>query len=136
MDFEESKPRSGQNLADPNADSTDKWIMYSGDKIRPFKCGYDGCGKTYTRKHGLQKHFVSHIGDSDFGCEYGDCAGSIRYSDKQALARHIHKKHTMKRPFECNICNKRFARSEHLKRHEERVHSIEKEQNPPKRKRK
>ena len=131
MEFEEPRPRSGQNLADPNADSTDKWIMYSGDKTRPFKCGYEGCGKQYTRKHCLQKHFISHIGDSEFRCDLGDCAGAIRYCDKQALARHIHKKHTMKRPFECDICNKRFVRLHNLSAHRRNVHSVKDEQNQP-----
>ena len=131
MEFEEPKPRSGQTLVDQDADSTDKWIMYSGDKIRPFKCGYDGCGKTYTRKHGLQKHFVSHIGDSDFRCDYGDCVGAIRYCDKQALARHIYKKHTMERPHKCDLCNKRFVKPHHFFGHRRNVHAVKDEQKQP-----
>ena len=126
-----------------NSNSTDKWIMYIGDKTKLFKCGYEGCGRTYTEKRSLRRHFVSHIGDSQFRCYSGDCAGDVRYCDSQALARHIHRKHTMKRPFECNICNNRFGRPDHLKRHKERVHSTEKERTtkkeqkpPPKRKRK
>ena len=126
-----------------NSNSTDRWIMYIGDKTKLFKCGYEGCGRTYTEKRSLRRHFVSHIGDSQFRCYSGDCAGDVRYCDSQALARHVHRKHTMKRPFECNICNNRFGRPDHLKRHKERVHSTEKEQAtkkeqkpPPKRKRK
>ena len=120
-----------------NTDSTDKWITYSGDIARPFKCGYKGCGKQYTRKHDLQKHFISHIGDSQFRCYYGDCTGAKRYCDSRALARHIHKKHTMVRLYECNICNKRFGRPDHLKHHKDQIHSTEKgqatkkEQKPP-----
>ena len=134
---EDPKRPSGQNLADQNADSTDKWIMYSGDETRPFKCGYEGCGKTYVTEHDLQRHFVSHIGDSQFRCYAGDCAGAIRYCDSRALARHIHKKHTMVRLYECNICNKRFGRGDHLKHHKDQIHSTEKgqvtkkEQKPP-----
>ena len=129
MELEEPKPRSSQNLADQNTDSTDKWIMYSGDETRPFKCGYEGCGKTSIRKHDLQRHFVSHIGDSQFRCYSGDCAGTIRYWDKQALARHIHKKHTMEKPHECDICNKRFAYLHNLSSHRRNVHSVKDEQN-------
>ena len=137
MEIEEPKPRSGQNLADQNADSTDKWIMYSGDATRPFQCGYEGCGKIYMTKQGLQKHFVSHAGDSQFRCYTGDCTGAIRYCDRQALARHIYKKHTMERAYACDICSLRFGRRAHLKRHKEQVHATEKEQkSPPKRKRK
>ena len=128
---------SDQNLAILDSDSTDKWIMYSGDKTRPFKCGYEGCGRTYTLKHNLRKHFALHTGDSQFRCHYGNCAGAIKYRDSQTLARHIHREHTMERPFECNICNKRFGRASNLKRHQQSIHSTEKVQiSPPKRKRK
>ena len=123
-----------------NSDSTDKWIMYSGDKTRPFQCGYKGCGKTYTVKKSLRRHFVSHIGHSQFRCYYGDCAGALRYCDREALARHIYREHTMERPFECNICNKRFGRRSHLRDHQQHIHFTEKEQttkkeqkSPPKR---
>ena len=125
------------------SDSTDKWIMYTGDKTRPFKCGYEGCGSTYTLKHALRKHFLLHIGDSQFRCYTGDCTGAIRYCDSQALARHTYKKHTMKRPYACDICPMQFGRGDHLRRHKEQVHStegehisIKKAKPPPKRKRK
>ena len=140
--IENPKLPSDQNLATQDSDSSDKWIMYSGDKTKPFKCDYKGCGKTYTSKQNLQIHLVSHIGDSQFKCYYGDCAGTIGYCDSQALARHIRRKHTMDRPFECNICNQRFGHRAHLKRHKERVHFTEKGQTTkkvkslPKRKRK
>ena len=125
---EDPKLPSDQNLAIQDSHSTDKWIIYSGDKTRPFQCDYKGCGKTYTAKQNLQKHFALHIGDSQFRCYSGDCAGVIRYRGSQALARHIKTKHTLVRPFECNICNKRFGRRAHLQRHQQQVHSTEKEQ--------
>ena len=109
---------------------TDKWIMYSDDEIKPFKCGYEGCGRTYTEKKSLRRHFISHIGNSQFRCYTGDCTGEIRYCDSQALAKHIHRKHTMERPFECNICNKRFVSLHNLTRHRRNSHSVKDEQNP------
>ena len=128
---EDSKRQNGQSLADQNTDSTDKWIIHSGDETKPFKCGYEGCGKTYVRKHDLRRHFVSHIGDSQFRCYSGDCAGTIRYWDKQALARHIHKKHTIARPFKCDICTNGFTRPSRLLNHRRNVHSVKDEQNQP-----
>ena len=110
---------------------TDKWIMYSDDEIKPFKCGYEGCGRTYTEKKSLRRHFISHIGNSQFRCYTGDCTGEIRYCDSQALAKHIHRKHTMERPFECNICNKRFVSLHNLTRHRRNLHSVKNEQNQP-----
>ena len=111
-----------------NSASTDKWIIYSGDKTRPFKCGYEGCGKTYIAKQTLQRHFLLHIGDSQFRCYTGDCTGAIRYCDSQALARHIYKKHTAERPYACDICPLQFRRRVYLTRHKERVHPTENEQ--------
>ena len=128
---ENPKRPSSQNLADQKADSTDKWITYSGDEARPFKCAYEGCGKTYITKHDLQKHFVSHIGDSQFRCFFEDCADITRYGDKQALARHIRKKHTMDRPYKCDICNKQFVSLRNLSTHRRNIHSAKNEQNQP-----
>ena len=132
MEFEEPKPRSGQTLVDQDADSTDKWIIYNSDETsRPFKCGYDGCGKTYTKKHSLRRHFSKHTGDSQFRCYTGYCTGKIRYCDEKTLTRHIYKKHIMERPYECDICSKRFARSDILFTHRKNVHSVKDEQNQP-----
>ena len=126
-----------------NSNSTDKWIMYSGDETRPFQCGYKDCGRTYKKKPSLRRHFLSHIGDSQLRCYTGDCTGAISYCDSQALARHVHRQHTMKRPFACDICSVRYGRGDHLKRHKEHAHSTENEQDsvkkqkpPPKRERK
>ena len=129
---EVTKRPSGQNVADQNTDSTDKWIIYDGDKTRPFRCGYEGCDKRYTTKQSLRKHFITHTGDSKFRCYTGDCTGTRRYCDRQALARHIHKKHTIQRPFTCDICNKRFPRPDNLISHRRNVHSVRDEQNQPK----
>ena len=115
-----------------NSDSTDKWIMHSGDETKPFQCGYKDCGRTYKKKPSLQRHFLSHIGDSQLRCYTGDCTGAIRYFDSQALARHVHRQHTMKRPFACDICSVRYGRGSHLKRHMKHAHSTENEQDSKK----
>ena len=131
MEFEEPKPRSGQTLVDQDADSTDKWIIYSGDETKPFKCGYEGCGKTYTKKHSLRRHFPKHTGDFQFRCCTGGCTGKIKYCDEKTLIRHIYKKHTVERPYECDICNKRFLHPDTLLYHRTNVHSARDEQNQP-----
>ena len=125
------KRPSSQNLADQTANSIDNWIMSSGDEIRPFKCGYEGCHKRYTTKQVLQRHFVSHTGGSQLRCYTGDCNGMIRYCNEKALARHIYTKHTMKRRYECDICSKQFTRSDILFTHRKNVHSVKNKQNRP-----
>ena len=131
---EEPKLPSGQNVADQNTGSPDKWIMYGGDKTRLFKCLYEACGRTFTTKRGFNRHYVIHTAPSQFRCYWEACTGKIRYHDKQALARHIKTKHTMIRPFECNICKKRFGRSDNLMSHKRKTHSIRVESRKRKRK--
>ena len=134
---------SDQNMAIQDSDSTDKWIAYRGDKTKPFQCDYEACRKTFTTKRGLNRHSAIHTDASQFRCYSGDCFGKIKFRDSQALARHIQLTHTMEKPFECNICNKRYGLSYNLKRHKVQVHSTENEKNtkkeqksPPKRERK
>ena len=118
---------------EPSPDSTDKRIMMSGDKKQPFKCGFESCGRKYSKIEYLRAHLVTHIGDSKLRCHLGDCVGETIYSNARALARHIHVHHTFERPFRCELCYKRFRRADHLKVHIERVHYIKIEKNSPKR---
>ena len=117
---------------EPSPDPTDKWIIMSRGKKRPFKCGYEGCGRTYVKKTSLLTHFVTHTGDSKLRCYLGDCTGIVMYPNTQALTRHIHVHHTFERPFGCKICDRRFRRPDYLKRHMEHVHSPEAEKKLPK----
>ena len=108
---------------EPSPVPTDKWIMMSGDEKKPFKCGYSGCGKKYSKKEYVQTHFVTHTGDSQLRCYSGKCAGTVIYRDVRALTRHIHTRHKFERPFRCELCDRRFRRADHLKGHMKRVHS-------------
>ena len=116
--------------------SIDKWIISTGDADMPYQCGYEGCGKKFTRIQTLTSHIVIHTGDSRFRCYFGDCAGIIRYCHREELTRHIHVHHTFERPYPCEDCGMRFRRSDHLKSHKRKVHFIEDEKSSPKRKKK
>ena len=120
----------------PNPDPTDKWIMMSGDDKKPFKCGHKGCRKKYTRKHDLRLHFVKHTGDSPYKCYLGECDGRIAFPRKRYLTWHIRSEHTFERPYQCEVCSQRFMRSDHLRGHRRKVHSIENEEKSSKRKKK
>ena len=117
-------------------DPTDKRIILTGDQKKPFKCGYEGCDRRYTRKYDLQRHFVKHTGDSPFKCYLGECTGEIAYCRQQELTQHIHVYHTFVKPYECEICTKRFRRKDHLRYHMDHLHAIENEPIRSKRKRK
>ena len=122
---------TGQLIADQTPDPTDKWTVLTGDKNKPFKCGYEGCYKKC-----LQEHFVSHTGISRFRCYLGECTGKIAFSNQYSLNRHIRAKHTFEKPYRCSICDKRFRRNECLKYHIVNVHSIKAETKSPNCKRK
>ena len=115
---------------------TDKWIISTGDKEKPFKCGYEGCDIYHTKKQAVRAHLNKHIYDLRLRCYFGDCTGAIRYNDNQALTRHIHVYHTFERPYPCEDCDLQFRRQDHLRTHRRRVHSIEDERKIPKRKKK
>ena len=117
---------------EPSPDSTDRLIVMSSDEKRPFHCGYKGCGRKYVHKAHLQTHFVTHTGDSKLRCYLGDCAGTVIYRDVRLLTQHTQVHHSFEKPFECNICKRRFRRPDRLKSHRERVHCPESEKKPPK----
>ena len=110
---------------------TDKWIIMSGDKKRPYQCGHEACGRKYSIKAHLKTHFITHTGDSKLRCHLGDCAGIVIYRDTQALTRHIQVHHSLERPFRCETCDRRFKREDHLKCHTENVHLIKRKKKSP-----
>ena len=115
---------------------TDKWVILTGDEDKPFKCGYESCDKHYSTKKALCAHFARHVNDSRLRCYFGDCAGVIRYRDNYTLNRHIRANHSFERPYQCEVCDKRFRRSDHLRCHRRKVHFIKDEKKTTKRKRK
>ena len=121
----EPKLPSSQHQAYQRPDPADKWIILTGDKKKPFKCGYEGCDKRYTRKNNLRSHFVKHTGDSPYKCYLGECNGRIAFGRKEELTWHTYSRHTFERPYQCDLCTKRFMRSDHLRRHIREVHFLE-----------
>ena len=114
---------------EPSPDPTDKWIVMSGDKKKPFRCGFRGCGRKYSIKVHLRTHFVTHIGDSKLRCHLGDCDGTVIYRSARELTRHIHAKHTFERIFGCELCDRQFRRTDNLRRHMEYVHFMKSKKN-------
>ena len=132
----EPKLPSKQHQAHQKPDLTDNWVILTGDKKRPFKCGYGGCGRRYTRKHDLRRHVIKHTGDSHYKCYRGECNGRIGFPREQHLIWHIRSEHSFERPYQCDVCYKRFTRSDHLRRHSRDVHFLKNGIKSPKRKKK
>ena len=116
-------------------DPTDDWIIITDSKEKPFKCGYQQCKKNYKKKVHLKAHFLKHTHVSNFKCTYPECIDRY-FPDLAALKRHIRSIHTFERPYQCEICDRRFGRKDHMKAHKKNVHSPEKEKKSWQRKRK
>ena len=100
---------------------TDWRVILTEDPKMPFKCGYVGCNKRYSKKSNLKVHFFTHTGDSPYRCHLGACAGE-KFRNKQALNRHIRAQHTHEKPFLCPLCDERFGRKDTLLVHRRRHH--------------
>ena len=121
---------SGTLITVRGPDPTNEWIILTGDQKKPFKCGYEGCGKCYTKKIHLRFHFFKHTGNSSYKCYMGECTGKVAFCRRRELTRHIRAHHTFERPYQCEICEKRFRRSDHLKSHMDHVHVKDKKHGP------
>ena len=126
---------SFQHLAKqiPDPTDTNKWIIVDKLQKKPYRCGYPGCDKGYTRKDHLKGHFLEHTGESEFKCPYPECAGYEYFRYGSSLKRHMFM-HTSEQPFQCDICEKRFGRKDHLRRHRKDVHRNKEKKKSPKRK--
>ncbi|CAG9565513.1 unnamed protein product [Danaus chrysippus] len=112
---------------------------------KPYKC--DICGQSYIQKVQLQRHLEKHTGnqcnicsksfDSKIKlivheimhkgepllCPYSNC-DTKKFKDANDLASHI-KMHLNEKPFECEVCNKRFNLEVNMRRHMG-THTLEK----------
>lgn len=115
---------SDHSPSDQEADPTARWFTVVDSKERPFQCGYEGCGKTYKRRHHLEGHLLKHLGTTKHRCPYPECVGKEYFRDRSSLNRHINTRHKHEKPFQCKICDMRFGRRDHLKVHTQAIHSI------------
>ena len=129
--------RSFQHLAKQSPDPTDidKWIIVDKSKERPYRCGYPGCKKSYSKRYYLRGHFVIHTGKSKFQCPHPECASEMYFRDRATLKRHM-VMHTSEKPFQCDTCERRFGRKDQVKSHRKNVHGDKEEKKSPKRKKK
>ncbi|XP_053663331.1 testis-specific zinc finger protein topi-like [Anopheles marshallii] len=86
--------------------STVKRLVERDDlnNYRQFLC--EKCGKTYTQSSHLWQHLRFHNGVKPFACSVQGC--SRRFTIRPDLSDHIRKCHTGERPYECDVCHKRF----------------------------
>lgn len=83
--------------------------------LRPYACQI--CLKTFTVKSYLTAHQWTHISDSGVTCN--EC--EISFTNKHLYLQHMLTHN--KKEFECETCNKAFAKESYLIRHMNRIHN-------------
>ena len=83
-------------------------------KIKNHYC--DQCGASFVSSYILRQHFLTHVNDRPFICEYENC--SMSFKSVYALRRHSKTHSDDKWRFECDVCGAKFTDNWHLKRHQ------------------
>ena len=121
------QPQSDNPVENHPVDWEDEFVIYTGIEPTPYKCGFEGCGKTYAKKQTVKKHMFTHRRFSIYECDHQSCANDPDryYRDLADLARHTRSRHTRVRPYTCYFCSQTFLRSDHARCHMRGKHSEE-----------
>ena len=74
----------------------DKYLLRTNSKVRPYMCGFEGCGKTYKESSHLRQHVFEHTKISEHGCTYPECGPERYFCTNTELQRHIDRAHRPK----------------------------------------
>ena len=87
--------------------------------MKPFKCNYEDCLKTFASKHDLKVHVNSiHLNLRPFKCH--QCHAS--FNQKVNLERHF-KSFEKRKNIECHICNVILKRKHEKLQHDKIYHN-------------
>ncbi|KAF2813192.1 uncharacterized protein BDZ99DRAFT_382028 [Mytilinidion resinicola] len=87
-------------------------LVHAG--YRPYKCGHDGCEKTFATNQAKDNHERTHAGNKPYQCQH--CPYVTTTATQ--LKTHINAKHIKDKCFHCRICAFCCADSSNLSKHE------------------
>ncbi|RZF39698.1 hypothetical protein LSTR_LSTR012152 [Laodelphax striatellus] len=83
----------------------------------PTLCPFEKCGKTFSRKEHMHRHYLSHTGVRPYQCSVCE----KRFIRKDHMVKHERRKHLPKR-LQCRFCIHTFIDKKSLATHEEIIH--------------
>ena len=87
-----------------------------GKNSKSHACSWPNCGKSFSSRWGLDRHYRIHTGEKPWVCTFDNCGKG--FVDRALLARH-EKTHSKDRPHVCHHpgCDKAFKVAKHLEYH-------------------
>ena len=87
-----------------------------GPKGKSHLCTWENCGKSFSSRWGLDRHYRIHTGEKPWVCQIDGCGKG--FVDRALLTRH-ERTHSKERPFLCPHpgCDKAFKVQKHLEYH-------------------
>lgn len=84
--------------------------------LNPYKCPFEGCGKSFVLKKGLTIHFLLHKGDLPHKCPHEGCRKN--FASEELLAAH-ESTHVGEMQYKCPVegCCRSFRLETYLKAH-------------------